>query len=340
MGGHPVVWAPDYGQGMPQEEGPVEVRRVPMRGKQDWICRWRMGKAFASACPDGRVAGTVVLAEPGPLRWWMYGGLTRPPRPDRLVIILHGSEVARLTGLSHRRKLLGGLLDRADTVGVVSAMVQEKVLQTYPFLENRVVLVPGAVRSSWLDLPPQLEGRREKEILQVGRIHPRKGQLELVQAVARLPLELRSGLRIRCLGPEGRAGYGRQVRKVAQENGLDLCIEGTVSDQCLREAYERATLLVMPSKAHGNSVEGLGIALLEAQHFGCPVIGTRSGGIPEALRDYESGLLCDEGSAGLAGALARLLADGTLRDSMGRAGARFVRDSFSWKGNVRELGLV
>ncbi|HEY0275149.1 MAG TPA: glycosyltransferase, partial [Paenirhodobacter sp.] len=67
--------------------------------------------------------------------------------------------------------------------------------------------------------------------------------------------------------------------------------------------------------------EAYGLAYLEAQAAGLPVVAWATAGVPEVVRDGETGLLVAEGDlAGLTGAVAKLLADTGLRRQMGRAG--------------------
>lgn len=339
-GASPVVWAPDYGLNTGSGGTPV-VRRIRMRGKQDWICRWRMGRAFANHFPLGRVEGTIVLAEPGPIRWWMYSGFTRPPVADRLVVVLHGSELAGLAAVSHRRHLLGRLLHKADAVGVVSQEIRNLALSKYPAIREKVVVVPGAVRSGWRDELPAEWQERRRELIQVGRIHPRKGQLALVEAVAMLPRVVRDAYTVRLIGPVARAGYVGEIRKIAKARGVRVEHAGVLSDAGLISAYRHAALTVMPSQAYKTSIEGLGMALLEAQHFGCPVIGSDCGGIREALIPGETGLLVPPGNAAaLADAIRQLLENPRQAEAMGKKGAEFVRNNFSWTKNIRRLGLI
>lgn len=66
--------------------------------------------------------------------------------------------------------------------------------------------------------------------------------------------------------------------------------------------------------------EGLGSSIMEAMAAGLPVVATRVGGIPELVRDGETGTLVEPGDAsGLARAMGRLAADGPLRRSMAAA---------------------
>jgi glycosyltransferase involved in cell wall biosynthesis len=76
--------------------------------------------------------------------------------------------------------------------------------------------------------------------------------------------------------------------------------------------------------------EGLGVAVLEASAAAVPVVSTRAGGIPEAVKEGETGLLVSPGDAGaLSGALIRLAQDPDLRRRLGTAGAQFMHDEFS-----------
>jgi glycosyltransferase involved in cell wall biosynthesis len=76
--------------------------------------------------------------------------------------------------------------------------------------------------------------------------------------------------------------------------------------------------------------EGFGMVLVEAMACGTPVVSTRSGGPEEIIRDGVTGFLSPVGNAlALAEAVERLLADGALRASMGRAAREDVCDRFS-----------
>ncbi len=81
---------------------------------------------------------------------------------------------------------------------------------------------------------------------------------------------------------------------------------------------------------HPASMEGLGVALLQAAACGVPVVAGRAGGIPEIVRDGENGLLVEPGDAvGLAAALETLLADPVRAAAMGAAGRAIAERDFS-----------
>lgn len=82
--------------------------------------------------------------------------------------------------------------------------------------------------------------------------------------------------------------------------------------------------------AHPADMEGLGVSLLQASTARVPIVASRVGGIPEAVRDGDNGLLVAPGDvAGLAGAINTLLDDADLRRRMGEAGRALMLREFS-----------
>lgn len=82
--------------------------------------------------------------------------------------------------------------------------------------------------------------------------------------------------------------------------------------------------------AHPADMEGLGVSLLQASAAGLPIVATRVGGIPEAVREGENGLLVPPGDVpALGAALERLLADPALRTRLGAGGRALVAREFS-----------
>ena len=98
---------------------------------------------------------------------------------------------------------------------------------------------------------------------------------------------------------------------------------GELGAEALKSCYAGADLMVWPAIR-----EAYGMALLEAQAAGLPVVAGREGGVPAVVADGESGLLTPPGDAqAFAGALVKLLDDPARRTAMGRAAQRRVTES-------------
>jgi glycosyltransferase involved in cell wall biosynthesis len=166
-------------------------------------------------------------------------------------------------------------------------------------------------------------------ILTLARVHPRKGQLDTARALARLPPELRAGI-VYQVGGKGDVRYLRKVEAVCCDAGIAFEHLGEVGPDPLAATYQQCDIFAMTSRSLPKSVEGFGIAYLEAGFHGKPVVGYRSGGSGEAVMDGETGLLVDERDMdALANALQRLLTDSGLRQRLGEGGRKHAA-RYSW----------
>jgi len=113
---------------------------------------------------------------------------------------------------------------------------------------------------------------------------------------------------------------------------------GFVPDADLPALYNAADLFVLASRRHDLLVEGFGIACVEASACGLAVIGSRSGGIPEAIREGETGLLVDpDDPAAVAAAVVTVLEDDALRRRLGAAGRAAVEGYYNWDRVTADL---
>ena len=151
---------------------------------------------------------------------------------------------------------------------------------------------------------------------------------------------------IRAAFPSARyavAGIGSRrdsLEALASELGLGDAVRllGFVPDDELPSLYNAADLFVLASRRYDLLVEGFGIAIVEASASGLPVIASRSGGIPDAVREGETGFLVDpEDPAAVAAAAIRLLGDDGLRRRMGAAGRAAVETHYNWDRVAADL---
>jgi phosphatidylinositol alpha-1,6-mannosyltransferase len=102
--------------------------------------------------------------------------------------------------------------------------------------------------------------------------------------------------------------------------------------------FKACDVFVMASRIEGSNAEGFGIVFLEAGALSKPVVGGRSGGIPDAIEDGVSGFLVDpEDPADVAEAVTRVLTDPELAARLGRKGRARVEDRFTWDAVVKRI---
>ncbi len=139
------------------------------------------------------------------------------------------------------------------------------------------------------------------------------------------------------------AGIGNRrsaLEGLVRELGLGDAVRllGFVPDDDLPALYNAADLFVLASRRYDLLVEGFGIAIVEASASGLPVIASRSGGIPEAVREGETGFLVDpDDPAAVAATAIRLLGDDALRRRMGAAGRAAVETHYNWDRVAADL---
>ena len=132
------------------------------------------------------------------------------------------------------------------------------------------------------------------------------------------------------------AGIGSRqsaLEELVTELGLRDAVRllGFVPDDDLPALYNAADVFALVSRRYDLLVEGFGISIVEASASGLPVIASRSGGIPDAVREGETGLLVDpDDTAAVAAAAVKLLGDEGLRRGMGAAGRKAVETYYNW----------
>ncbi len=334
------VWAPRAADcDVPDTPFPFPVRGLPLRGTQNWSCRIRLARFMRAKRRDWQDA-VLHLPEPGPMRAWLYLQYVAWTRTPALVLTLHGSEIELFCTLPHRRRMFRALLGRADRIGVVSRYSRDQLLTRFPEVAHKTVVVHGALRTD-LQIPTDAPGFRGAQedltILTVGRIHPRKGQFAVLEALALLSPEIRRRATYRLIGPVNRPRYLERVQRFASRHGIRLRYDGVLSESEIARAYRDADIFALTSIPSHISVEGFGLVFLEASAHGLPILAHRTGGVADAVSHEETGLQVDPGDRpALAAALERLIQEPDLRRRLGTNGLQWIR-TFDWQETARKL---
>ena len=221
-------------------------------------------------------------------------------------------------------RALGLYANNIERFVVPSRFLLEKLVQ-WGWARERFVHIPNFVDIDRFR-PGTQAGRR---FVYCGRLDELKGVETLVRAaaLARQPVTL-----------IGSGPLERRLRALTAELGADIHFPGYLTKDALVAAIQDARAIVVPSECHENAP----LALLEAYAAGRPVIGSRIAGIPELVREDETGMLYPAGDvAALADTLARAAALPDARISaMGAAGRAWVEQDFNAAIYLeRQLGL-
>ena len=168
-------------------------------------------------------------------------------------------------------------------------------------------------------------------ILTVSRLMDRKGIDRVIEAMPAI-LSRVPGARYVIVGDggDGERLHGIVARSPARGS---ISFLGPLTGDRKFECYARCDVFALPARE-----EGFPIVVPEANAFGKPVVGGRSGGIPEAVAHGENGLLVDPGStAEVAAAITRLLEDPAEASRLGANGRRRVENEFTWKASAAAL---
>lgn len=286
----------------------------------------------ARVIPEGIVAMAVHRALGIPYTVWV-----------------HGEEVSIYARYAVKKRLMPRIFSGARAVFANSSFTLDRaVLAGAPAERVHVVnpAVDAAAFAGPFDTRPLVDRWNlagHTVMLTVGRLTRRKGHDVTLDALARLRAQGRLGDLVWAVLSDGELEHELKARCTAL--GLDDVVRwvGPVGRNELGPWYAAADLFVMPNRTLDDAdVEGFGMVFLEAGAAGLPVIGGRSGGVPDAVREGETGLLVDGASVlDVSEAIASLLADPARRETLGEGGRTWARRA-SWRAQaarVRALSL-
>lgn len=166
-------------------------------------------------------------------------------------------------------------------------------------------------------------------LLVPARLHPQKRHVDLLAALAHLAPRL-PDLQVLCAGD---GPLRDRLEALARSAGLDDRVRFLGHREDLPTLLAAADLVVLPSR-----IEGLPLAILEAQASGRAVLATAVGGLPELIQDGRTGRLVPPGRpAALADAIASLLSDRPALEAMGARARAQARRRFRIQDQVRQL---
>jgi glycosyltransferase involved in cell wall biosynthesis len=251
--------------------------------------------------------------------WWFPAGLVASAMTRTtgipFVTTLHGSDLRLATTFPFGRALFARVAREGRAMTAVSTWLARGAEELAP--GRQVTVAPMPVLT---DLFHPGASREPDLMLFVGKLTEQKGLARLLRAMT----HMRQRARLAVVGA-GRVDDSA-LRTMAHGLGLDERIQWLplLSQAELAAEYRRAAVHVVPALD-----EGLGLTAVESLLSETPVVGFRSGGLPDIVPDGVAGRLVDPGDEqALAAALDAVLADPNARRAMGAAGRAHAEERF------------
>ncbi len=290
-----------------------------------WTKRRRADVAFHAQYATA--LGSLVARRFGLLRHYYIAAHAREILRDNLGSV---SRVAR------RRALMG-----ASGVFAVSRYTAELVHRCGVPRDRIHVVHNGVDLSFFYPRDPEIARERlglrgKRIVLTTGRLIRRKGIDTTIDAFRRIEARYPDLVYV----VVGNGPYREALEDRAGEliNAGRILFTGRVLREELPEYYSMADFFLMPSREEKRGcVEGFGLVFLEANACGTPVIGSSSGGIPDAVEHGTSGLLVPSGDVGaLETAMTELLDDHDKRRRLGQWGLQRTK-RFTWSASAARI---
>lgn len=260
---------------------------------------------------------------------WMAREVLREERglDVKLACTLHGTDIS-LFGLERSfHELTRFAIQRQDLLTAPSRWLVEKTETEYHIPPEEIVVIPNFIDLQRFQPADGTAKRRELGadgrflVTHVSNFRPVKRVHDVVSGFAALRLRKDAVLALVGSGPDLESALRLAEVKGVREHVRAL---GKLDD--LETVLQASDIFLLPSVA-----ESFGLAALEAQACGCPVMGYRSGGLPEVVVDRETGVLCPEGEDVCLGSLAADLLDDqdrflAMRQASRRNAERFAME--------------
>ena len=211
------------------------------------------------------------------------------------ICLIHSKEINHPKGSGLNRKVLS-VLNNVDHVVANSNYTKNLAIDLGVDERKIIVINPGVdpvveVPKKYLDEAEEILKGKKNRLITVSRFDKRKNHEKVIMAVRNLK-EIYPDIIYTCIG------YGDEEEKLKK-----LVVELKLEDQVtflkdiptdLKNALiAKSNIFVMPSVIYKKSVEGFGIAYVEAAQYGVPSIGGKDGGAADAIIHEKTGLICD-----------------------------------------------
>ena len=258
---------------------------------------------------------------------WIAREMLRETKEDvHLMTTLHGTDITIVGQDPSFYPITKFSIEKSDRITAVSDYLREETIRAFGCSGCEIEVIHNFIDPDTYDrkkyspaLKAQL-GQAKPVLMHVSNFRAVKRVRDVIRVFAEVNRVVPSVLVMIGDGPE-RPGAEDEARLLGVERSVSFL--GKL-DQ-IAPLLAAADLFLLPSQT-----ESFGLSALEALASGVPVIGTNAGGLPEVIRDGETGVLCGVGDiAGMAAAALTILQDAERWEAMSRLATTDSRERFS-----------
>ncbi len=262
--------------------------------------------------------------------------------------------INQLTGISYsitvhahdifvEKPMLATKLQDSVFVSAISEFNRQYLVNLFgPWVQQKTQIVRCGIDPAFYGSQnrDEVAAPEQLEIISIGSLQPYKGHVYLVRACVELQ---KRGIPFRCRIVGGGDLYPI-LERLIRENHLEESVEllGPRTQDEVSELLRTANCYVQPSViTSSGKMEGIPVALMEAMASGLPVVATCISGIPELVRNGDTGwLVPPEDVTAIADALSQIYSGPAEARRRATSGKKWVLDEFELSLNARRLASL
>src|SRR6056300_1433225 len=255
--------------------------------------------------------------------------------------LIHGKEINHARGSGINKRLLT-VLNNVEKVIANSKYTRDLAINIGVKADNIIVINPGIdpikdLDQKSLEKVESLLQVKTPRLITVSRFDKRKNHEKVIMALRNLKQIYPSIIYI-CVG------YGDEeenIKKLVAELGLQpqVMFFKDISNELKNALVAKSNIFVMPSIVHKKSVEGFGIAYVEAAQYGLPSLGGKDGGAADAIEHEKTGLICNGNELDEVYSSINLMLENNKFQEYGKA-AKENSKKFQWNNIIEEYKKI
>ena len=211
------------------------------------------------------------------------------------ICLIHGKEINHEKGTSLNKRVLE-VLDNVETIVANSEYTKNLAISLGVQQDKILVINPGVdpveeLDKKTLDKVENLLKHKSPRLITISRFDKRKNHFNVIMALRNLK-QIYPNIVYICIGDGDEENNIKDITSELSLNDQVMFFKNITSD-LKNSLLSKSNIFVMPSIINKSSVEGFGIAYIEAAQYGVPSLGGKDGGASDAIENEKTGLICD-----------------------------------------------